>query len=178
MPIKKCHQCYRNFLPDEIERVYCSPKCRKSFNISQRKYQKKHPKETRYYIDKYSFSEEGYKSRRKSMRKYMRKYLLIPKNRIALRLRNRINRALRGIVKKANTFWLLGCTIEELKQHLENQFKGNMSWDNYGFYGWHIDHIIPCASFDLSKASEQKKCFHYTNLQPLWAEENLRKSNK
>jgi hypothetical protein len=47
-----------------------------------------------------------------------------------------------------------------------------MNWDNYGFYGWHIDHIRPCASFDLSKPSEQRKCFNYTNLQPLWATEN------
>jgi len=60
-----------------------------------------------------------------------------------------------------------------------------MSWDNYGtgYNGkgmeqWHIDHIIPCASFDLSKPSEQKKCFHYTNLQPLWAKDNLRKKDK
>jgi len=52
-----------------------------------------------------------------------------------------------------------------------------MNWDNYGLYGWHIDHIIPCDAFNLIEEEEQLKCFHYTNLQPLWAEENLRKSN-
>lgn len=53
-----------------------------------------------------------------------------------------------------------------------------MSWDNYGMYGWHIDHIKPCSSFDLSNPAEQKICFHYTNLQPLWAKENLSKGKK
>jgi len=72
---------------------------------------------------------------------------------------------------------LVGCSIDQLKQHIEKQFKKGMSWDNWGIYGWHIDHIKPCASFDLTKESEQKKCFHYTNLQPLWAKENLKKYN-
>jgi hypothetical protein len=53
-----------------------------------------------------------------------------------------------------------------------------MTWQNYGYYGWHIDHIKPCASFDLRKPSEQRKCFHYSNLQPLWAKDNLQKSDK
>jgi len=73
---------------------------------------------------------------------------------------------------------LLGCSIEEVRQHLEKQFQPGMTWDNYGLYGWHIDHIIPCDSFDLTKEEEQKKCFHYTNLQPLWAADNLSKGNK
>lgn len=53
-----------------------------------------------------------------------------------------------------------------------------MTWENYGFYGWHIDHIKPCDSFDLMNSKEQEKCFNYRNLQPLWAEENFKKSNK
>ena len=53
-----------------------------------------------------------------------------------------------------------------------------MNWLNYGRHGWHVDHIRPCASFDLSKPSEQKKCFNYKNLQPLWEEDNLAKSDK
>jgi hypothetical protein len=72
---------------------------------------------------------------------------------------------------------LLGCTIAELKQHLENKFDSKMLWENYGSY-WHIDHIIPCASFDFADPIQQKQCFHYTNLQPLEAKENIRKSNK
>jgi hypothetical protein len=53
-----------------------------------------------------------------------------------------------------------------------------MSWENYGLYGWHIDHILPCSSFDLLKPEEQRKCFHWSNMQPLWARDNLRKSAK
>jgi hypothetical protein len=73
---------------------------------------------------------------------------------------------------------LLGCTALEAKEHLEKQFKEGMSWENHGNNGWHIDHIIPCASFDLTDQEQQKKCFYYTNLQPLWASENLSKGAK
>jgi hypothetical protein len=73
---------------------------------------------------------------------------------------------------------LLGCSLEQARKHIEHQFKEGMNWGNCGFRGWHIDHIIPCSAFDLTKIEEQKKCFHYTNLQPLWAKDNLRKSNK
>ena len=69
---------------------------------------------------------------------------------------------------------LLGCSIEFLKQHLESQFTDGMNWANYG--KWHIDHILPCASFDKSKPEEQSKCFNYSNLQPLWALDNMCKS--
>ena len=69
-------------------------------------------------------------------------------------------------------------SVDELKKHIEKQFKPGMNWSNHSVRGFHIDHIIPCASFDLTKEEEQKKCFHYTNLQPLWAEENLSKGAK
>lgn len=67
----------------------------------------------------------------------------------------------------------IGCTPEELRTHIENQFWIGMSWDNYG--EWHVDHIMPCASFDHSKEADIKKCWHYTNLQPLWAKDNISK---
>ena len=100
-------------------------------------------------------------------------------------LRARMHDVLKGRTKSDTTKNLIGCSIEELKKHLESQFKPGMNWDNYGtgyndkgMQEWHIDHITPCASFDLSKESEQRKCFHYTNLQPLWALENRLKGNK
>jgi len=95
-------------------------------------------------------------------------------------LRNRLYLALKNNQKTGHTLELLGCSIKFLKEHLEKEFREGMNWNNWGVGEgkWNIDHIRPCASFDLSKASEQKKCFHYTNLQPLWARENYSKNNK
>jgi hypothetical protein len=73
---------------------------------------------------------------------------------------------------------LIGCTIQELRDHLESQFTEGMTWDNMGRGGWHIDHIIPCAFFDLSKPSHQKVCFNWQNLQPLWESDNCAKGDK
>ena len=101
-----------------------------------------------------------------------------PMFKVLQNLRTRIHTVLtaKHIVKEVTTKKLTGCTLEYLKNYLEKKFKDGMSWDNYG--QWHIDHIRPCASFNLLDPIEQKICFHYTNLQPLWAEENLKKSNK
>lgn len=96
--------------------------------------------------------------------------------RIRICLRQRLRKVLKKIHKSTSILKLIGCSLKELKQHLESQFLKNMSWSNYGL--WHIDHIKPCASFDLRKKSEQRKCFHYTNLQPLWAVDNLKKGAK
>ena len=73
---------------------------------------------------------------------------------------------------------LTGCTGQQLVAHLEAQFLPGMTWANYAIDGWHIDHIRPCASFDLTDPEQQKECFHFSNLQPLWAEDNIRKSDK
>jgi hypothetical protein len=92
-------------------------------------------------------------------------------------LGTRIRKVLNGLIKKSkSTQELIGCDIEQLWIHLEKSFKSGMTRKNYG--KWHVDHIIPCASFDLTKPEEQAKCFHYTNLQPLWASENLAKGSK
>lgn len=77
--------------------------------------------------------------------------------------------------KHANTMSIIGCSIEFLKTYLEAKFLPGMSWENYGRYGWHVDHIWPCASFDLTDPEQQKICFGYQNLQPLWEVDNLRK---
>jgi len=91
-------------------------------------------------------------------------------------LRHRIYLALKGISKSKRTMELLGCSIEQLKQHLKIKFTKGMSFKNYG--KWHIDHVVPCASFDLSNPEEQHKCFNFKNLQPLWAKDNLEKRDK
>lgn len=93
-------------------------------------------------------------------------------------LRSRIYCVLKGIKKSAPTLVMLGCSIDQLKAHLQSQFKRGMSWKNYGLHGWHIDHKIPCDSFDLREPEQQRKCFHYSNLQPMWAVHNWRKNSK
>ena len=81
-----------------------------------------------------------------------------------------------GYTKKSRTHKILGCTFEELKQHLESQFQEGMTWDNYGRDGWHIDHIYP-----VSKARDEQHLLelnYYTNLQPLWKKDNIAKGNR
>jgi len=88
-------------------------------------------------------------------------------------LYNRLHKVLSGHTKEGRTFELVGCTASELRNHVESLFAKGMSWSNYG--EWHIDHKVEVSKFDLSDIEQQKKCFHFTNLQPLWAEDNLRK---
>ncbi len=92
-------------------------------------------------------------------------------------LRSRLNIALRGNQKSGSSVGDLGCSILELKNYLESKFTKGMSWDNHGTSGWHIDHILPLSSFDLENREQLLKACHYTNLQPLWWYENLRKSD-
>lgn len=91
-------------------------------------------------------------------------------------IRSRVYRVLKGQLKSAPTLKMLGCSIEQLRKHLESKFERWMTWANYGS-AWHIDHVCPCASFDLSKPEQQRRCFHFSNLQPLGATENMRKHN-
>lgn len=98
---------------------------------------------------------------------------------LRLILRKRVRNALfaKGISKKYDTFSLIGCSVNELKIYLESKFTKGMTWKNYGNKGWHIDHIKPCCLFDLTKEDEQRKCFHYTNMQPLWATSKIAVQN-
>ena len=78
--------------------------------------------------------------------------------------------------KGQSTCELIGCTPDEYLNHLRSLYKPGMTDKNYG--EWHVDHIIPCSSFDLTQDEEKKKCFNYKNTQPLWMIDNLSKSNK
>lgn len=97
--------------------------------------------------------------------------------RIIKNISSRIRFALkRGhFTKNQSSVEILGCNIKEYKDYLENMFLTNMSWENYGFTGWHIDHIVPLCTFNLTDSEEQRKAFHYTNTQPLWRVDNLKK---
>ena len=92
-------------------------------------------------------------------------------------LRNRLYGAMKRYDnrKKEHTLEYLGCTLERFREFVEAKFTPNMTWENQG--KWHLDHIKPCASFDLSIEEEIRHCFHYTNFQPLWGEDNISKSD-
>lgn len=119
----------------------------------------------------------GQKAQAKAWRQGSLKFKLKKK------LRGRINCAIhsqldKGFRKCDHTMNLIGCCVEDLIRHIEKQFKPGMSWDNWSLRGWHLDHIRPCASFDLFDPEQQRQCFHWSNLQPLWATENQTKGDK
>ncbi len=122
---------------------------------------------------------EGVKERRAIYRKQWRaKHKLNPCYRIMRSVRHRLRNALKRKVKIFHSIDLIGCDVSTLKSHLESKFQLGMEWSNYG-YGqdkWHIDHIKRCREFDLSDPSQQKICFHWSNLQPLWQHDNLSKN--
>ena len=161
----------------------------KKFKNLHKKYYKIHKSEIEIYRKNYYlshrqerkiFNAKHYQMNKKCINNQRNKYFKCRKRidgkfKLLCQLRCRISDVLRGKPKLKTTIKLVGCSIERLKLHLEAQFKPGMTWKNHGYRGWHIDHTRPCASFDFNKLKEQQECFHYTNLQPLWAEENLQK---
>jgi len=109
-----------------------------------------------------------YKASRKAYRQTIRRKL-------AANMRHRLRDALNGNFKSGSAVRDLGCTVPELKTYLESLFLPGMTWDNWTADGWHIDHIKPLASFDLANSDQLKEACHFSNLQPLWAKENLSK---
>ncbi len=101
-----------------------------------------------------------------------------PSGAVAYLLRTRIRNALKENRRRSSLTELLGCSIQECRRYLEELFEDGMSWDNNGNGPdmWNIDHRRPCASFNLENDEEKMMCFHHTNLQPMWRDENLSKS--
>lgn len=107
-----------------------------------------------------------------------------PELRIKVALRDRLRAEIRkgkilgfsGKTKKITA--MIGCTMDDLKLYLETNMDYGMNWSNHGLRGWHIDHIKPCAAFNLNDPIQMAECFHYTNLQPLWWQDNLAKKDK
>lgn len=131
-----------------------------------RLYKKNNPEWFKKWLDK----------NKEHRRKYINEYNSTPENKIKNSLRSRINQLLNRKYKNPRTLELVGCDYDYLMDYIESKFTEGMTWDNYGYYGWHIDHVIPVSS---AKDNEDiHKLYHYTNLQPLWGTENLRKSNK
>lgn len=120
----------------------------------------------------------GVKARKRAYRAH--KKASDPAFHLAVNIRSRLSGALRRrkAIKGASAVALLGCTISQAALHLERQFKPGMTWENWGYRGWHIDHIRPLSSFDLTDPEQLAQACHYTNLQPLWRAENQAKGSK
>lgn len=93
-------------------------------------------------------------------------------------LRTRLWKNVRYGCPDADAIARYGCTIAHLRAHIGSRWQPEMTWSNHSMHGWHIDHIKPCASYNLYDEAQTAACFHYTNLQPLWATQNRRKSAK
>ena len=166
----------------------------KQYNLDNKEKKKQYDKQ--YRLDNKEkikqYNEQYYLNNKQKLKQYNEQYYLNNKEKkreyennklktdpifkIITYQRNRMRQVLKGKSKCKSTIKLLGCSAEYCWNHLEQQFKPGMTRDNYGL--WHVDHITPCISFDLNDPEQQKICFHYTNLQPLWAEDNLKKGAK
>jgi hypothetical protein len=116
---------------------------------------------------------------RKDNPKHDHKYRSDPNVKIKCALSSRIRIAIKSGkgIKGHKTEDLIGCKLEELKSHIEDQFIEGMTWKNHSLKGWHFDHIVPCAYFDLNNEYNQRRCFNYRNLQPMWSKENMSKND-
>jgi len=143
----------------------------------QKKFLKKNPNISYFYTKKWKDKNKD------KVRNYRQKYLKDRYNedilfKIITNYRNRLKDVFRdyGYVKKNRSIDYLGCDINFFKEYLESKFTDGMNWDNKGFNGWHIDHIIPLSS--AKNEEEVYKLCHYTNLQPLWSKDNMSKGSK
>ena len=186
--MKKCSKCkvekpFKEFSKCKRNKDGLQGYCKTCDNITRRKnYYANHENERSKRKEQYGKNKKRYIQQ--SIIYQRIKYKTNPSFNIRMRLSNRIREVLKSsyTTKTNKTIGYLGISLSEFKNHLEKQFYVNkktgemMSWSNMG--KWHIDHIIPCYSYDLTKVEAQKKCFHYTNLRPMWAEENLKKGSK
>ena len=176
---KKYYQDNKDAISEKHKKRYYEKMSNPEYRESERKRNRQRyldniEKERKRSIAKNKRDSERIKIREKERLQFDENFKL------AKNLRRRISKALKKqLVSKDNSYIkLLGCSLDFAKNHIEQQFTKGMTWDNYGLYGWHIDHIKPCSSFDLTDLEQQKECFNYTNLQPLWAEDNLSKGAK
>lgn len=184
---RKLHKEYHKKNIEKIKelskRIYEKNKTNPIFKMNKKQYDAEYHKLNYEKIKKYKkiYKRNNIEKVRASERVYRKNKKETDLNyKIRSILRSRISAAIKndGGSKSLSSIELLGCSIEIAKKHIESKFKIGMSWKNWNHKTWHIDHIKPLASFDLTKPEEQKKAFHFSNLQPLWAEENLKKGAK
>lgn len=141
----------------------------------QLKYDHEHKEHRKKYIKIYNKEHKDQINEYQKIYKKNRHQLIQVK--LSNNLRSRLNKAIKIHSKTGSAVKDLGCTILELKIHLEKQFKEGMNWDNWSRTGWHIDHKKPLSKFDLTDRSQFLVAVHYTNLQPMWCIENIKKGD-
>jgi len=192
--MKNCNRCGTKFISIREQHIYCSFECKEI--------QAKINKRAKY--SKLSQLEKDKINKKQRDKRQKKIYLPIecgccnklftPKTKINIycsiicsnfinkklrnNLRSRLNKAIKREYRSSSAVSDLGCTIEEFKIYIENKFEEGMTWDNWNKTGWHMDHIKALSNFDLTVDSELKKAVHHTNLQPLWAKDNLSKGSK
>jgi hypothetical protein len=147
--------------------------------LSDLQRQKRRESQTKWMAEKRANNREAFREADRKWKK--KKRAESPEFRLTTILRKRLSKAVvRYGMKEAkpSALLLVGCTRTELRLYLEKQFKPGMSWENYGFRGWHVDHIRPVSSFNLLNEEEMRACFQFTNLQPMWGILNMRKGNR
>ena len=206
--MRTCPKCKQERDDSQFLRnqYWCKP-CRAEY---MREFKRLHPSYAREYqqahVSEYKeaslrYEERNYERRKREKKEYnrthaehikvkrneyrRREYKNNPEFKLLYVLRSRLNHALKcakggKVSKKIQTKAGIGCSILELKLHLESLFLPGMTWDNWGngLGKWNVDHIKPCAAFDLTKVEEQLALNHYLNLQPLWWNENMSKHDK
>jgi len=191
---EKAKENVRKYYTENKEKILTNQKQRRLDNIEFYKEKDKNyrlnnlaackEKDRKRYWDnrekKLAYSRDNsYKYRDSSRDKQKERYYNDPQFRFVLNLKNSVRKAIKkhNKSKGSKTVEILGCDYEFFKIYFEGLFYGSMTWEHFLSGDIHIDHIIPVSSFDLTMKEQQLQCFHYSNLQPLWAKENLSKSN-
>jgi hypothetical protein len=151
---------------------------------SHKKYYEAHKEQKKEYVKANKEQVAATKSKWFQVNKgkinlyYKERKLRDPNYKMACDIRSRVSRVVRGGHKAGSAVKDCGCSMDFLRQYLQSKFDPTMTWENYGKYGWHIDHITPLVAFNLANREQFLTACHYTNLQPLWWRDNLSKGSK
>jgi hypothetical protein len=169
---RMCRKCYCEYKTNKRKN---DEKYKQSDILYKQKYEQSG---RRKEVSKIRYEEKKDEILKKCIAYNKKKYNTDPYFKVVCCMRSRISKLLKQKnADKYNKFYnYLGCSKQDFILYFQAKFKEGMTWENHG--EWHIDHIKPCSSFNLLNEEEQKKCFHYTNLQPLWASENISKGCK
>jgi hypothetical protein len=187
---RKCSYCENYFELDKFNKNKgvsdgLNSSCKNCEHIITAKYRDSHREEIRKRDNakgphKWAMFKETHKEEIEQKKK--KRELINQEKRVLAKIARSIRARIRDSIKRKSnggrSTGLLGCDILFFRDYIESLFDSNMSWNNYGYYGWHLDHIIPCVMFDMTNDDDVKKCFHYTNYQPLWRRDNQSKGGR